>query len=757
MKLPAWLVSFVVLVGSAAYAQDDAFVRQRDAEAANNESTGFSVSFADDRRTFHVGETITLRFTFHRYDVSPFNYDHCQGLGLADAVLDHSDGAVDPQADLWNNGVVRLYCGTLSGVVGGLVRADGTMVPSPPVVFAVYLNQAVRFDRPGKYRFYVRSRHRIFERQNVGYGHALVSNVLELEIVDRDALWEPRTLQDAVQILDSSADSAERNQAARVVSNLGSADAIHEMADRFDRLPPSARVYGDADPYFLRGLFGARERGLVVAQMEHQLDRVDRRISPYFVSQLAVLDLTRRLDVRPIAASAYVSCLRSYGKRRYTALKAAGRLHSELERTFADAAEFNSRLDLYGLVQAYPDFPEDVESAFGALSPAQQRTLLAANRNWVVLHDSAFIPMLRRLAGGTSRGGPQDIALRLLYDLAPDEGRRVALRELGDASSSMGIVGLDMLPDAELPQFDDTLVRSLEVASTVEQYGQAIERIARFGSARIFRRVRRRYERFGAARGCDLAPAALSYFFRVAPKYARAELGKVMEEVSQGATCERGVLPPIAARRMLPAIEDAAIGVLHRSVGWVTADAAAMLQRYGTAQAEAALWRAFERWHGRWKGQAARLERDHLNPEGMPWDELIEHDLSRALKEGTGWIMNQSSMARLTALCLTRGCRESVDQALQSQTNNPVIMIHAPALPRAEPAFGVIHATYGFLSSRAALHRWLLLQPAGITLTWLEYGWLEPDDPWLPGEAESYFEEARAFAESHGVKLLRRR
>ncbi len=696
MKLPAWLVSFVVIV--AANAQDDAFVRQRDAEAAKNESTGFSVSFADDRRTFHVGETITLRFTFHRYDVSPYNYDHCQGLGLADAVLDHSDGAADPQADLWNNGVVRLYCGTLSAVVGGVVRADGTMVPSPPIVFAVYLNQAVRFDRPGKYRFYVRSRHRIFERQNVGDGHALVSNVLELEIVDRDA-----------------------------------------------------------DAYFLRGLFGARERGLVVAQMEHQLDRVDRRISPYFVSQLAVLDLTRRLDVRPIAASAHVSCLHSYGKRRYTALKAAGGLRIELERTFADAAEFNSRLDLYGLVQAYPDFPEDVESAFGALSPAQQRTLLAANRNWVVLHDAAFIPMLRRLAGGTSRGGPQDIALRLLYDLAPDEGRRVALRELGDASSSMGIVGLDMLPDAELPQFDDTLVRSLEVTSTVEQYDQAIERIARFGSARIFRRVRRRYERFGPARGCDLAPAALSYFFRVAPKYARAELGKVMEEVSQGATCERGVLPPIAARRMLPAIEDAAIGVLHRSVGWVTADAAAMLQRYGTARAEAALWRAFERWHGRWKGQAARLERDHLNPEGMPWDELIEHDLSRALKEGTGWIMNQSSMARLTALCLTRGCRESVDQALQSQTGNPVIMIRAPALPRAEPAFGVIHATYGFLSSREALHRWLLLQPAGITLTWLEYGWLEPDDPWLLGEAEGYFEEARAFAESHGVKLLRRR
>jgi hypothetical protein len=56
MEFPAWLVSFVVVVGSTPYAQDDAFVRRRDAEAANSESTRFSVSFAGDRRIFHLGE-----------------------------------------------------------------------------------------------------------------------------------------------------------------------------------------------------------------------------------------------------------------------------------------------------------------------------------------------------------------------------------------------------------------------------------------------------------------------------------------------------------------------------------------------------------------------------------------------------------------------------------------------------------------------------------------------------------------------------
>jgi hypothetical protein len=57
-----------------ALAQTDSFIQQREAEVTKNASTGFSISFADDRRAFHPGETIKLVFTFRRHDVSPFNY-----------------------------------------------------------------------------------------------------------------------------------------------------------------------------------------------------------------------------------------------------------------------------------------------------------------------------------------------------------------------------------------------------------------------------------------------------------------------------------------------------------------------------------------------------------------------------------------------------------------------------------------------------------------------------------------------------------
>ncbi len=184
-----------------------------------------------------------------------------------------------------------------------------------------------------------------------------------------------------------------------------------------------------------------------------------------------------------------------------------------------------------------------------------------------------------------------------------------------------------------------------------------MDRIERFASGRMFTRVRRAFERFKGARSCSLAPASLAYFFRVAPTYAQAEIGNVMKEVDAGERCETGVLPAIVERRVVPALEETAIANLSDANGWVVADAAGMLQRHGSARAERALWQALERWHERWKDQAAKLDKDQRSSDGMPWEEAVERDLTRALMEGTAWLMSESSARRLQAV---RRARTSV-------------------------------------------------------------------------------------------------
>ena len=269
----------IAMGGHVALAQDDSFVRQRDFEATKNGSTGFSVSFADDRRSFRPGETIALVFTFDRYDISGFNYEHCGGLGNADAVLDHSDGTVNPQVDFENNGIKGPNCGVLGGVRGGVIRSDGTAEPQPPMQFAVFLNQAVRFDRPGKYRVYVRSRHRFLGHQGDELLPPLISNILEFDILERDRAWAARTLEEVIGVLNSSSARVARTDAARSLSYLGTAEAVNEIARRFGRNPYWG---GPGDPdsslnsHWRAGLYGARDRAHVVARLERELDRTDR-------------------------------------------------------------------------------------------------------------------------------------------------------------------------------------------------------------------------------------------------------------------------------------------------------------------------------------------------------------------------------------------------------------------------------------------------------------------------------------------------
>jgi hypothetical protein len=734
-----------------AAAQGDFFVQQRDAEATKNASTGFSISFADDRRSFHPGETIKLLFTFRRYDISPHNYEHCRGLGGADAVFDHSDGVADPQADFWTNGIIKRDCGLLSGLMGG----------PGPIEFPVYLNQAARFDRPGKYRLYARSRHRFIGQRGGLLLPPLISNILEFNIVERDQVWEATAFDQAIRIINFSSDAAARTEAARSISYLGTARAIDEMALRLYRNPvrwgdPSDRDIG-FDSHWILGLYGSRARAQVVERLEQELDRAERYVSPWFVSHLALLELTRRVDSRPIDRSAYELQVRSYSTRHLAALKTAGDLRRDLEQTFAVTAEHKLTIGSTGLAPGFEGFPDDVEAAFATLSPIRQRTFLMTKRNWTMLHDPAFVPLLRRLTSATNRQGPQDIALRLLYDLAPLEGRQIALRELETPDSAVSISGALVLPDSQLPSFEVAFIQSLEQAKTAEEYGQAMDRIERFATGRIRTRVRRAYERFKGARSCKLAPASLAYFFRVAPAYAQAEVSNVMKEVYQGQQCETGVLPAIAERRVVPALEETAIAHLRHSNGWVVADAAGMLKRHGSARAEAPLWKALERWHERWKDQVVRLEEHQGNSDGMPWEEAVERDLTRALMEGTGWLKSESSARRLKSLCVTTICKVLVEQEFEYPETNPSITVHASELPRGEPTFIVHENGFASLASREALHRWLSLHPRETTFTWQKGGsFVELDEVWLPGEATRFFEETRSFLESRGMKLTPR-
>jgi hypothetical protein len=317
----------------------DPFAAQRDAAAAQSPlSSQFSISFADGRRTFHPGETIAITFSYDRVSPSPFNYEHWDHLGASRAVLDRTDGTVYPFED-YDRARIYQPGGILGGVRGCVVGAvrlpltlDGYGDPLPaleppkcwPIEFTVYLNQDVRFDSPGRYRFYVVDDHvSILNGSMAGRPDvpSLISNILEVEITARGAEWEAQTAAAAIEALDRPDDYKSRTSAARVLSFLGSDGAVDEMVRRVGTVDPlESAVRHDQTVRFVKGLFGARDRARVIRLMEAGLDDPRRSVKWPYIPTLAALSLARPGAGRKLTAANQRERIRQYERRRATVL-----------------------------------------------------------------------------------------------------------------------------------------------------------------------------------------------------------------------------------------------------------------------------------------------------------------------------------------------------------------------------------------------------------------------------------------------------
>ena len=180
----------------------------------------------------------------------------------------------------------------------------------------------------------------------------------------------------------------------------------------------------------------------------------------------------------------------------------------------------------------------------------QQRGLLIERRNWTVLRVRRSFPCF-----DASQTQPMSRDLKTSPSGSSTISPLVRVVKLRCGSSGNAV------PPSVYPASTSFLTGSCPASTTPssagssrpgrpKSTGQAMDRIERFSTGRTVSRVRRAYERFKGARSCTLAPAALAYFFRVAPGYARAEVGKVMREVGEGERCETGVMPAIAERRI---------------------------------------------------------------------------------------------------------------------------------------------------------------------------------------------------------------
>jgi HEAT repeat protein len=757
---------------------DDAFVaRHREAMRKNPEGVSFTLRLEEDKVQFKPGEVIRVEFSFtsdlpDTYDLDVATYDRRKDKYF----LDHKNGVGDPLRDH--------QIGTGEGLSPGPPPLSET-----PRKMTFDLNEWFRFDQPGRFRLYVTAP-RILKKGDMMSvnGADVTSSIVEFEILPRDDEWAEQELQATTRLLDSSdpqgAPRMDRTPVCRRLRFLNTEAAASEMIRRFQD-PPNGPLDMCGYEYSL-GLIGSAHRAFIVKEMERGLEAPDQIVSEgylYTLSQLAAslrqkeqmpapaeqpndeeqakaADEARRKqwDLSQKLRAQYTERLMSALSRKQGKARAIA-AHTLLETLWNSSSQSapaqladpsqSGRPNLEIIKKLAPEIIEVFDDL-----PVNTRTYLLSHR-WKQLAGPAMLPVIRRILNDKPSDaqsyGSKDLrgmALRRLYELAPDEGRRLIIEELRRPSPGVGWTTLKLIPDETLPELDETLVENLkkalsDEAGDADMLGMLIQRYA---TASVASRVKDIYGDKDGKWACSIQSALLAYFLRVdAPtgiELAKQALGARGPECCH---CYAWLIPDVAKLRMTPELEVLAIEHLDDPDPEVVLHAASALGQYGSTDSEKPLWRRLEKWLQEWKGRAEELPKNFDSSHPNFWPKRIGQVLRQALSQSPAWLIDREELEKLRQSCLDKDELQQFNYFAGNLSGE----IHITFQP-GDDEWGNATVAHYQCDSLSALKMKLSQFPKNTTFTWSSYGQDQ-------SAAEQVFSELKSFLEGNGMKMEKRK
>ncbi len=730
----------------------------------------FALRAEGGRTQFRKGEIIRLELAYSSqvadtYQLEAREYDRVGRLNMTDRyVVDRPADAPDPLADYFHYGIVGL---------GGLSQMPPPL-SAKPFVIKRDLNEWLRFDKPGHYRLYVSSARILTKKpgQSIGFGGKVVtSNILEFDILPDDAAWDDATLRDAVRVLDTpKTDSlvyndSPRQRAARTLRFLGTLAAVREMVQRLGQAD-------DATAFECRmGLWGAPGRAFVVQQLQARFDAPDFGVTQSLLNDAARMEYFAQHPEPepPYPSGGTPAQIAEWQARRVQESRAEGTLEDEyLRRLNASVGNKHGQaravtldtLLLYPRKQS-PARRQAVARAmaesFEALPPRDQSVLLEAAQ-WPLIRQPAMLGVLKHIyarlsvppAPGRSddwdRSYLRDLALRRLTEMQRAQGRALLLAQIRQAAPQAGFDVLQSLPDKTLPALDSTLARNLEQSQTTRQGDLLMQcrLIARYATGAILPRVLAVYYN---GNGLDnrTMPPLLAYFLRVAPAQGAQMLAAEVRTERKGSGYFE-LFTEVAGYYTCPELEQLALATLNDPNAGLAADAADMLGRYGSASAEAALWRRLRRFHAQWQGREAQLTTQQY---GLGTDARLGLALVKALTLSPAWLTTPAQVDEIRRLSLLPDVLMQAQVSTSMLPQNGTVLVYGDVVN--EPGSGDTDdwrvAQY-FLRSVDAVRRKMGQYPRGTQFAWMDGPIASATPP-----VRRAHDLLQAFALSHGMTL----
>ena len=688
------------------------------------------------------------------YILDGATYDRCGRLGSDRYLVDRPGDAADP---------LREYFESQLGFMGGGLSSMPVLTAEPHRIVRE-INEWLRFDKPGKYRMYVTS-HRLSlvpPAKDDGQ-RQLTSNVVEFEILPADPDWAARELAAIVKELDAEKPGTfGKMEARRRLRFLGTEAAVPEMVRRIG--------LGDVNGYLEFGLIGSPHRAAVIRELEAGLEDPAVAVSSRYLYVLALLAHNRKSPELPRpAATASGAEFKKYYELLSDRSKERDKLVAEyllkMARSVlkkqgpARAASLQALLfaNAYAGAAGGPELPAELvrklpaelAGVFAELDPSSQASVL--EHSWHLVKCPEMLAPLRR----AYENAPKDnwhirtVALRRLYELDPEAGRKLILEEIRKPEPRAGIQALGLLPEKTLPEIDEVLAANLEKARMHYDLDKICPLIERYATGAILPRVRAALERSHAQWTESIQAALLAYCLRVDPKVGGELLAAALADRGERQPdYYRRLLPAVAALRPDPEVEKVALAALDDPDTEVASRAAQALQKCGSAAAEQALWKRFEKWHEQWKDRARELDWSQYAPGRMP-EELVRQrslgtNLAQALARGMGWLADRPKLERIQKLCV---------DAQDAQQIGYLIGAWAGQIPlRCTPDFagGIKFEIAQYDCPTIATAKAKLAQfPKGTAFSW-SASFNRGD---REAETKQAFAELKAYLEDRGMKL----
>jgi hypothetical protein len=630
----------------------------------------FRVSVVGKRNEFHIGEIIPIELSFssrlrRHFQVNQASYDRSGRMDYERFTVTPAEGAVDPLAEYFAAG---------PHIGGGYTPVE--FLKEKPWTIQLQLNEWVRFTKAGEYKLRVETSRIDMVDSSKPHGKARVraeSNEVTLKILPRDSEWEKRTYDQAVATLnDPSSDKKDKSgyspasRALEILRFLGTPDATRELANQLRDEDPRR---GTFDCYI--GLITSPERELARQALEEALADPGRPIVDTLLDALVWLETNGKENDAGSAA----------GKMRVLEKAVDALTHKSGEPL---------RLSLYPVfARILPRRDEQllasdiVEKLVNQLLdawdelPARQQTDLLESA-WDRIKRPAVRPILERSARSeqTDLAG---IAIRRWFDLDPGSARAVIIAEISRPKPRFGVRRLGILPDKMLPEVEQPLIEHLRGEGDSESGANIASLIARYAGVAILPRVLEILDAKIGRCGCEIQAALLAYVLRVNPEAARPRIEKAsVARRENDSGCYRDLLRDIAAIHYDPLLESIGLRVLDDPDEEVAGKAASLLADHGSAAAEFALWRRYEKWCKRWVGRELQVNlqavaAQRLNESGR--DEVsVGRSFARAIAEGDGWLTDEAKLQRLKTMSKVPTIQSDIDRSLEQWHRSPLAL-----------------------------------------------------------------------------------